>query len=268
MVFSGNPHTRSHLINFADWLGQRRGIISLFHLIVAPEGGRKAIQATAQKQLERFIRQQQLQAFGEVHVVADFRRGVYDISRFHGLGRVKPNVVLMGWSGSPERARDYAGLVRDLAELRKNVLLLRMDPSRGFGDLRKIDIWWEDMQANGALMALVAYLLSQNAEWRRCRVRLLVHKRDERGSDSARTQLRGMLAEARIEAQVEVITPEPEADEHALAERSREADLVLLGFEPPPAGAEEEWVSRINAILEELPTAMLVHSADLHELSL
>ena len=39
------------------------------------------------------------------------------------------------------------------------MLIVRDDEERGYGDRKLIDLWWGGLQANGALMLILAYLL-------------------------------------------------------------------------------------------------------------
>uniref|UniRef100_A0AAQ5ZWU5 Solute carrier family 12 member 3 n=1 Tax=Amphiprion ocellaris TaxID=80972 RepID=A0AAQ5ZWU5_AMPOC len=78
-----------------------------------------------------WLNQRKVRAFYRGVVAADLRSGVNVLLQGSGLGRMKPNVVLMGfksdWSrSSPEAAHSYIGILHDAFDLQFGVCVLRM----------------------------------------------------------------------------------------------------------------------------------------------
>ena len=55
-----------------------------------------------------------------------------------------------------------------------------------------------------------------------------------------------------------VVADDPAA---AIRETSADASIVLLGFEPPKAGAEQNFVDGMNGLMEGLGTTLLIWSS-------
>lgn len=108
-------------------------------------------------------------------------------------------------------------------------------------------------------MLLLAHLLSQNAEFSRCRIRVLQVVDNEVARNGVSEHLRSVVERSRIEANVEVIV----ADDVTAAVRktSRRAAVALLGFDPRDQSQPEYFGELYRNVLEHLDTAILVSSA-------
>ena len=125
---------------------------------------------------------------------------------------------------------------------------------------RRIDVWWRGRK-NGALMLMLAHLVTRNWEWSRASIRLLRVVRDERGVKPAREALQRLVDAARLDARAEVLPADRPFGE-ILAEQSGDADCVFLGFELPEPGQEDSWRERYAQLLEVVPTALLVSAPE------
>ncbi|MCB0013113.1 MAG: hypothetical protein KDE34_14480, partial [Anaerolineales bacterium] len=175
IVFTGQPHNRQPLVEVAQWLSQGRGIVTFFQLMVGDidQMANAGWRETARKNIQRYIREEELTAFAEAEVVADFVSGALTVVQAHGISGLEANSTLLGWSGTPAGRQTQMTLLRSLVHLNKNVLLLHHDDTRGFGQRRAINIWWKGRGANADLMLLLAYIIRQHPEWRQADIRLL-----------------------------------------------------------------------------------------------
>ena len=151
-----------------------------------------------------------------------------------GISGLENNTVLFDCGADPEieRCREavqYAGMA---LAARKNILFLRRgDP--GFGARKRIDIWltWHD-EDNANLMLLLAYILIGHDDWKAAELRVFAAFPTDR-VDRARAGFVAGIAEGRLpigEANIEFLAVDDGADyDRAVVERSRRADLVLLG---------------------------------------
>ncbi len=270
MVFSGNPNTRSQMIELANWLGKGKGMTSIHQLILGDENRLVQHRENAQKLLRNFIRENELHALGHVQLAANFREGVKQVVQAHGLGRFQSNLVMLGWCGESSREVEFAELIRELNELKKSVLALNIpDKNNCFGEHKRIDVWWSGMQYNGKLMLLIAHLIGKNPEWECCRVKLNMIIKDEQGRQAAHANMESLLQEIHIKAQVNIIVPESSEIKIPFLMRkySQDSDLVILGMNLPETGKESEFMERMSFFLTGLPPALLVKSVENIELT-
>jgi len=264
MVFSRNPKNRRYLIDFANWLGKKKGVVTLYQLFTDNSSKAVGHHKTALRSLKKFLQENKFHALGRICMVNDFRSGVTQVVQAQGLGRMQSNLVLLGWSGNPSREVEFAGVIRDLYHLRKSVLVLKVPEEGIFGDRRRIDIWWGGMQNNGSLMILIAYLISQNDTWQDCKINLNMVIKTRQGQEAACANLKNILQQAHIEAEVKIIVKESSKVQipYIIRKNSEDADLVILGMSLPEEGREKEFIDRMILFLAGLPTTLLVKSVE------
>ncbi len=265
MVFTGNPNTRGHLVELARLFEAGKGFISLVQMIVGTFEEFFKFRIIAIHQLNDFIEENKLQAFSLVHATEDFHEGIFEVAQAHGIGKVYPNIILMGWSSDPKRKNDLARLIQELHMLGKSVLLLKLDIARGFGQRQRIDIWWGGKQKNRNLMILLAHLLSLNREWKDCQIRLNMCITDPLAQEQAFQGLTKFLTDVRIKktkANVIPYNPDQETIWDLIKSHSSDTDLVIMGIGLPEDGKEEEFMDRMDALLVGLPTVLLVKSME------
>ena len=125
-------------------------------------------------------------------------------------------------------------------------------------DPKRIDIWWRGHK-NGALMLLLAFLISENWEWANTKIRILRGVEKETGQEPAEQALQKLVDLARVEAAVEIVLEEGSFS-RVLHKHSADATCVILGFELPEEGAEAEWHDNYRSFIDEMPTMILVNS--------
>ena len=123
---------------------------------------------------------------------------------------------------------------------------------------KRIDIWWRGFK-NGALMLLIAFLLTENWEWENSKIRILRVVEKEEGRLPAEEALQKMIGLARVEGGVEVVVAE-ELFSRVLHKYSADATCVILGFELPEKADEAEWHDSYRSFIDGMPTTILVNS--------
>jgi hypothetical protein len=99
-----------------------------------------------------------------------------------------------------------------------------------------------------------------NRDWRRTRLRLLRQVRQECDVAQARTELETILQQARIDASVEIpVSAAPFGE--VLHRYSADAELLVLGLNRVAEEAQEDFHSATQALLEGMPSTLLVHSS-------
>jgi hypothetical protein len=261
-----NPNTRDALVTWGVWLESGRGLVVLANVLVGDLDKDLHLRDAALRQLRTFCRERDLQAFPLVVMAEDRVHGTQTALQAAGFGPIRPNLVLRGWAAGPAIA-DMANL-RLAARMDMALALLGGTPEIGPARVaagarphkRRIDVWWRGRK-NGALMLMLAHLTTRNWEWSRTSIRLLRVVADERGVEPARQALQALVEGARFDATAEVL-PADRPFVEILAEQSGDADCVFLGFELPEEGQEAGWRERYEALLEVVPTALLVSAPD------
>lgn len=264
LILTGNPNHRPALTQYALWLENHRGIATLVEVIEGPfkEGMEK--RNTVLKRLEDFIDQSHFHAFSEVLVTEDFDQGVLALLQSHALGPLKPNLLMLGWSSSGERARPFFHLVDVARQLSISSVILYDQglPKHNPSKVRRVDIWWRGRE-NGSLMLILAYLLCHNLEWSRHHVRLLRALKPNEEAEAAKKELEAILYESRIRGEACVVEASP-LFRDTLAKHSHDATVVFLGLRRDliSEGVDPEALHhQLTELLVELPTTLLVSSA-------
>ncbi len=262
LVFAGDVHRRRDLVQFAAWLNQGRGIVTVNRLLV---GDLETLAPRVGPELERLeaeLEQSGITAFAEVEVVQGFETGAVATAQANGIAGIASNTVMFGFSRKPERLAGMLRIMRKLSLLEKSTLFCRVVP-RGWSERRRrIDVWWGGLQQNGDLMLLLAYLLSMNPEWRGSGIVVHSLANDPAMLENTRATLDRMLARSRIPARTEVtLRPDDRPVTEVIHELSAEADVVFLGLAEPEPGQERAYADRLAELVDGLPTTLLVRNA-------
>lgn len=271
LVFCGNPRERPYLVDLIRWLSKGKGINTLAQLIIGEVtefGGKEGMKALGLKNLRRYIQETKLEAFAQCEVVPDFENGVIVTAQAHGIGGVRPNAVLFGWSNDPAVQTKLVILMRKLFKLNKSMFMLKLDKARGFGKKRTIDVWWGGRGGNGDMMLLLAHLFSLHHDWRNAHIRLLTLIDHPEGKEKARENIDNLLREARLKKEPVILTkdrPDQPVSE-VMRRNSGGTDLTILGLGLPESGAEAEYAARLREIIDPLGSVLMVRSVETEEL--
>ncbi len=258
LVLSGNPNTRLDLVRHAIWLEGGCGIVTLAEIIVGDLGRYASLRSAGLKRLRRFIAENDLMAYPEVVVAASLGEAVPVLLQAQGIGPLKPNMVMLGWSNDQGGAIRFVGLLRSVNALGISLVVHAGGSADHVPESPRIDLWWRG-QRNGALMITLAHLLCQNPVWANAELRILRTVPDESGREPARRALAALVESARVEATVEVVSSRTPFTK-TLHAHSHDATLVFMGLSIPEPGEEEAFHSHFQELLEGLPSVILVHS--------
>lgn len=259
VILSGDPQRQHGLVEYAGLFGDRRGILSLLHIVEHCGPGFREKREAAVKHLSEIVAQYRWKLFPEAVVAEDFDIALRTSLQAHSLGPLKPNIVMFGWPHNIERVVPFFSHIRTVFELNMNCLLL-VNP-RGIrvplSPTGTIDVWWRG-QGNGSLMLIMAYLLSINYNWSSTRIRLL---RFSDGGDRTgqEEEMHHILDAARIDGEVKIIASEKGFID-AFRHISRHATVVFTGFLPPVPEDGPQFYEEINQRLEGMPPTFLVAS--------
>lgn len=259
MVLSGSPNQRLGVVQFAQWIGNRSGIISLVNILEGDLTEKRKQAAEAQERLVKFASDCGLNVFPEVIVCNKFDLQLSVVLQTHSIGPIKPNMVMLGWPQQQDRIAPYYEHVRTIRELGKAIVIVL---NRGFmpGRMqRRIDCWWRGRE-NGSMMVTLSHLIMLNSDWRPCRLRLLRVIGEQGDVPAAEIELRSLCDTARIEADVAVV-PSAAPFGQVLREQSQDATLIVLGFSPPTAEEQSGFHATMSTMVEDMPSVLLVHAS-------
>ncbi|MBN1551828.1 hypothetical protein JW979_10180 [bacterium] len=264
LLFAGDVEKRIDLVNFANWFGQNKGLVTVCNMIVGSiESNINKIE-TLKKSMDNFLEEQQLIAFSEVDVVQDFETGILDITQSNGMAGLESNTLMFGWTEKMDRLSSYLRIMRQVEQLHKSMIICRINPKTIYRRTKKIDLWWGGQQRNGDLMLLLAHLLSLNPEWHRCQITIKSIARSDHEKIETESQLDKMIPEIRIECKRIVYLVPPETNVLDIIHReSRSAEVNFLGLALPDPGFELEYAMRLKQIVDGLGTTVLVRNSSM-----
>lgn len=259
LVLSGNPNTRLALVQCAIWMEGGRGIVTLAEILVGEIEKLAELRKTGIRRLENFILENNLMAYPEVVVAEDFDVALPVLLQGHGIGPLKPNLLMLGWPSDPERTLPFACLLRTVAHLNMSIAVYADKAESILGSGPRIDLWCRG-QKNGALMIILAHLMCEHNAWKDARLRILREIGDEAGREPTQQSLYELIHAARVEAEVvAVVSQEPFVE--VLHDHFRDASLVILGLFIPPEDKETGFYENYTRLMEDMPPTLLVYSS-------
>ncbi len=251
---------RRRVLEFGQWLTAGRGVLSLGQVV--SEGSEDRIERG--ENIERIIRQtiseEGIEAFPAVVVDDDLLDGLKSLLLCHGIGGVRPNTVLLGWSNDTDELERFSKILRLSERLQRNIIVVKSEVDLADWEARpgEIHIWWHGRR-NGPLMLLLAHLLTQNDEFRRRKTRLIHVIPEEAGREQARDHLSQMAERARIVFEPMIVVAENQRE--AILNLSKNAAVVFMGFDPPAEGEHIPFFQDMEVLTDGLEEVILVSSA-------
>lgn len=258
LAFVRDINKRINLIKLAEYLGQNHGILTIANLTYKGKDNHLETHNSLIKDMNTKLESYGLQAFCEVHQVDDFQQGIVEIAKGHGLGDLKTNTIVFGYSEEKEGLVRSLITIDNLAESGQNILICRFNedlPEKA----NSIDIWWGGQQNNGDLMLLLAYLLKLNLQWSKAKIRILSLVLEEASKLKLEKGIKDLLPKARIKADVDIVVSiEPFAT--VLVEKSKNSDLVFLGLQDIEKGSEAKVGQNLEILSKDLKTTVFVQN--------
>ena len=128
MVFSGSPGDRPALMDFANLLTKRLSLLSCAE-VADTETDWKAM-AEMRETANLWLKENHIKAFYALTRNDKFSEGIRAVIELCGLGKLSPNMVLMGfkenWHENPADAEEYVKVLQTAVDLRLAVGIFRM----------------------------------------------------------------------------------------------------------------------------------------------
>jgi hypothetical protein len=268
LVFVDDIRTELDLVRFGDWFSHGRGVVTACKLEVGDLLDENApdLEAGA-RAMREVLMTEGVVAFPEVDMVRNLVDGIVDVTQANGIAGIASNTVLLGWPSDPGLQVEFLRVLRRLEALHKSLVFARIRPQLLYpraGLERRIIVWWGGLQRNGDLMLLLTFLLTRNSSWRGARVSIMSLATTELMRERNESFLHKLVAEIRIQADIDVLLKDPEEKVADVIRReSRDAEVVMLGLATPVRGEEAEYARRLEALSEGLPNVFFVKNASL-----
>uniref|UniRef100_A0A8C9YV32 Solute carrier family 12 member 3 n=1 Tax=Sander lucioperca TaxID=283035 RepID=A0A8C9YV32_SANLU len=229
LVMAGYPNSRPALLQLVNSFTKNVGLMVCAHVTRRPN-----LKELSQEhaRCQRWLNKKRIKAF-YTHVFSDnLRHGAQFLMQAVGLGRLKPNTLVMGfknnWSdGDMRDVEVYINTIHDAFDLQFGVVLLRLQDGldishiQGQGISTKsplsltdqrlletsqqfkkkqgkgtIDVWW--LFDDGGLTLLIPFLLTNGSKWGDCRIRVFIGGKINR-IDHDRRAMATLLSRFRID---------------------------------------------------------------------
>jgi len=270
LAFSQDDEQRAQLLRFSSWIEGGSGLTTAVEVLESSRYLSFTRRRATRDNLRQTIEEHGYQAFPLAVSARDFRQALEMLLQMHGLGPLRPNMILLNWlSQAPRQTKDdadtrrYGNNLREAMRMGSNIVVLDA-PERAWKRLeatpvpdRRIDVWWSG-GATSQLMLLLAYLMTRTEAWDAAQLRVLAQGEKAR-PERTRQTLDAMLADVRIEAEPVVVGT---MNLETLVEQSGDASLVVL---PMLLESDEptDLVGRpLEEVLENLPVVALAIASE------
>ncbi len=262
LVLSGAPTHRWHLIELAaDFSHHNKGLLTVATILSAKRVTHDRKRAMERK-IQEYLGRRGIDGLVRVISAKDPFVGTELLVEAYGLGPLVPNTVLLGDS-ERENVRDrYCAMVEHFWHSKRNVVIVRDADRTGFGNRKRVDIWWGGLQGNGALLMILGYLLKTSLTWQGADVRLKMVVPNASAARDAEANLTGVLQQTRTGLVAEVVVAEGRPFLEILEESSQGADLVLMGLASPEGRDFAEYYTELKARTAHLPCTVFVLASE------
>lgn len=267
LVFVSDPVKHLDLIRFGNLFAQGRGVVTVCQLV---EGDLLSEDLDLQErrcEIQHILDDERLQVFAEVDAVSNLTDGIINVVQANGMAGLESNTVLLGWPTETNLLANFLLAMKKLEKLGKSVVIARINPKHLFqrrSGRPVIHVWWGGLQRNGDLMLLLAYLLTQNPDWKETDIQVMSIASNELMKEKTERYLNRLLPEIRIRAKPRVIVkPKDEAVIELIHKESRRAQVVFFGLADPEPGQELAYAKRLHEIAGDLETVMFVKNSSL-----
>ena len=259
LVLSGAPTRRWHLIELAYSITQGKSLLTVATVLKASD-----VSFDRVRSLEGNIRD-----YLEGRGVASFVRVIADEDPFigstrlvqtYGLGALVPNTIVLGDTRELTHHESYCEMIQRFYQAQRNVVIVRDEEKEGFGEKKAIDVWWGGLRKNGALMMILAYLISGSRDWQSVKVTIKMAVPTKAAAKDAEANLRAIIQNMRIPFHHQVLVNEEQSFWDLLKQESQSADLIMLGLAEP----NENFLAYYEQLSERtqgLPATMFVLAA-------
>ncbi|NXR42693.1 S12A3 protein, partial [Zosterops hypoxanthus] len=203
LVLTGPPNFRPALVDFVGTFTKNLSLMLCGNVLIGPRKQKMPESHLMADGHTKWLIKRKIKAFYTDVVAEDLRSGVQMLIQAAGLGKMRPNILVLGYkrdwrTASPQSLEDYVGILHDAFDFKYGVCLMRMkeglnisrvlqahvDPTTLANEQqastifqsqqgkKTIDIYW--LFDDGGLTLLIPYLLGRKKRWGKCKIRVFV----------------------------------------------------------------------------------------------
>ena len=259
LILSGAPTRRWHLIELGKALTHGQALMTVSTILKTDTVSLDRVQAI-ENNIREYLQGRRVPALVRVIAASDPFTGGMHLVDTYGLGTLVPNTVLLGNTQEAAHRARYCQMIRYFFQHQRNVIIVRDDEVRGFGERKRIDVWWGGLKGNGGLMIILAYLLQSSVEWRNATVYIKMVVSTEMAAQGARENLITILNNMRVDFRQKVIVAKKKPFWEIIREESENSDLVMLGMAEPGKDFAN-YYEQLNTRTQKLPSTIFVLAA-------
>ncbi|XP_006908835.1 solute carrier family 12 member 3 isoform X1 [Pteropus alecto] len=131
LVLTGPPNFRPALVDFVGTFTRNLSLMICGHVLVGPRKQRMPELRLIANGHTKWLNKRKIKAFYSDVIAEDLRSGVQILMQAAGLGRMKPNILVVGFkknwqSAQPAAVEDYIGILHDAFDFNYSVCVMRM----------------------------------------------------------------------------------------------------------------------------------------------
>ncbi|MEM9832606.1 MAG: Na-K-Cl cotransporter [Bacteroidota bacterium] len=259
LVLSGAPTRRWHLIELAKAIAQRSSLLTVATVLKTNDIAYDRLKSL-ETNIRDYLEERGVESLVKVTSDEDPFSGGLRLVQTYGIGALVPNTIILGDTRELSHHGPYCDMIQQFYEARRNVVIVRDDEKEGFQRKRTIDVWWGGLRKNGALMMILAYLISNDPAWRYADITVKMAVPSEAAAQDAEANLKQIIQNMRISFQQKVIVNPQKPFWTLLKQESQSADLIMLGLAEP----NENFLAYYEQLSERtqgLPATMFVLAA-------
>ncbi|XP_057270416.1 solute carrier family 12 member 3 isoform X2 [Pezoporus wallicus] len=226
LVLTGPPSFRPALVDFVGTFTKNLSLMLCGNVLIAPQKQKMPDSRLIADGHTKWLMKRKIKAFYTDVVAENLRSGVQMLIQAAGLGKMRPNILVLGYkrnwrTASPQSLEDYVGILHDAFDFKYGVCLMRMkeglnvsrvlqahmDPTtlayeqqastifQSKQGKKTIDIYW--LFDDGGLTLLIPYLMGRKKRWGKCKIRVFVGGQINR-MDEERKVIVSLLSKFRL----------------------------------------------------------------------
>ncbi|XP_010329632.1 solute carrier family 12 member 3 isoform X5 [Saimiri boliviensis] len=131
LVLTGPPNFRPALVDFVGTFTQNLSLMICGHVLIGPPKQRMPELRLIASGHTKWLNKRKIKAFYSDVIAEDLRSGAQILMQAAGLGRMKPNILVVGFkknwqSDHPATVEDYIGILHDAFDFNYGVCVMRM----------------------------------------------------------------------------------------------------------------------------------------------
>uniref|UniRef100_A0A4X2LE32 Solute carrier family 12 member 3 n=1 Tax=Vombatus ursinus TaxID=29139 RepID=A0A4X2LE32_VOMUR len=131
LVLTGPPNFRPALVDFVGTFTRNLSLMVCGHVIIGPRKQRMPELRLISNGHTKWLNKRKIKAFYSDVIAEDLRSGVQILIQAAGLGKMKPNILVVGYkknwqSAHPATVEDYIGILHDAFDFNYGVCVMRM----------------------------------------------------------------------------------------------------------------------------------------------